>query len=151
MWIIDPPSSTTRRASAAYSSGVYGMAGHWSRFATAPLIELVMTTGWSKRLMPAAPRVGVPLGRCPRARRGAGLAGKEGGTGADAPSTNRVHSFAAYSRSNRSIDCRDARSYRHHPMPLARAVHVFRRGHLQALDHHGARLTGVDDVVDHRV
>src|SRR5919112_2117907 len=51
MWIIDPPSSTTRRASAAYSSGVYGIAGHWSRFATAPLIEFVMTTGSSKRLM----------------------------------------------------------------------------------------------------
>src|SRR3954447_25140538 len=45
MWIIDPPSSTTRRASAAYSSGVYGIAGHWSRFATAPLIEFVITTG----------------------------------------------------------------------------------------------------------
>src|SRR4051794_1277635 len=45
MWIIDPPSSTTRRASSAYSSGVYGIAGHWSRFATAPLIELVITTG----------------------------------------------------------------------------------------------------------
>src|SRR5919112_5708769 len=45
MWIIEPPSSTTRRASAAYSSGVYGIAGHWSRLATAPEIELVMTTG----------------------------------------------------------------------------------------------------------
>src|SRR3954452_14541122 len=51
MWIIEPPSSTTRRASAAYSSGVYGIAGHWSRLATVPLIELVMTTGWSKRLI----------------------------------------------------------------------------------------------------
>src|SRR3954468_18950106 len=50
MWIIDPPSSTTRRASAAYSSGVYGIAAHWSRFATAPLIELVITTG-SLKLM----------------------------------------------------------------------------------------------------
>src|SRR3954452_11103124 len=50
MWIIDPPSSTALRASAAYSSGVYGIAGHWSRFATAPLIELVITTG-SLKLM----------------------------------------------------------------------------------------------------
>ena len=45
MWIIDAPSSTTRLASAAYSSGVYGMAGHWSRLATAPLMEFVMITG----------------------------------------------------------------------------------------------------------
>src|SRR3954454_13804456 len=50
MWIIDAPSSTARLASAAYSSGVYGIAGHWSRFATAPLIELVITTG-SLKLM----------------------------------------------------------------------------------------------------
>src|SRR4051812_15301842 len=48
MWIIDPPSSTTRLASAAYSSGVYGIAGHWSRLATAPLIEFVITTGSGK-------------------------------------------------------------------------------------------------------
>src|SRR5919109_1234972 len=45
MWIIAPPSSTIRRASAAYSSGVYGIAGHWSRFATAPEIAHVMITG----------------------------------------------------------------------------------------------------------
>ena len=45
MWIIAAPSSTARRASAAYSSGVYGIAGHWSRLATAPEIELVMITG----------------------------------------------------------------------------------------------------------
>src|SRR4051794_33155355 len=50
MWIIDAPSSTARLASAAYSSGVYGIAAHWSRFATAPLIELVITTG-SLKLM----------------------------------------------------------------------------------------------------
>src|SRR4051812_42044901 len=50
MWIIDAPSSTARRASSAYSSGVYGIAAHWSRFATAPLIELVITTG-SLKLM----------------------------------------------------------------------------------------------------
>src|SRR5688572_26684437 len=48
MWIMDPPSSTIRRASAAYSSGVYGIAGHWSRLATAPEIAQVMMTGMSK-------------------------------------------------------------------------------------------------------
>src|SRR5215212_4735270 len=48
MWIIAAPSSTARRASAAYSSGVYGIPGHWSRFATTPEIELVMMTGSSK-------------------------------------------------------------------------------------------------------
>ena len=51
MWIIDAPSSTIRRASAAYSSGVYGIAGHWSRLAIAPEIEQVMTTGSSKWLI----------------------------------------------------------------------------------------------------
>src|SRR3954454_16409967 len=50
MWIIEAPSSTTRRASSAYSSGVYGIVGHWSRFATAPLMEFVITTG-SEKLM----------------------------------------------------------------------------------------------------
>src|SRR5919198_61351 len=53
MWIIEPPSSTIRRASAAYSSGVYGIAGHWSRLAIAPEIEQLMTTGSSKRLIGA--------------------------------------------------------------------------------------------------
>src|SRR3954471_9922577 len=52
MWSIEPPSSTTRLASAAYSSGVYGIAGHWSRLATAPEIEQVRITG-SSRLMTA--------------------------------------------------------------------------------------------------
>jgi hypothetical protein len=47
MWIIEQPSSTARFASAAYSSGVYGMAGHWSRFATAPEIEQVTMQGSS--------------------------------------------------------------------------------------------------------
>src|ERR1039458_2804656 len=55
MWIITPPSSTIRRASAAYSAGVYGIAGHCSRLAIAPEIEQVMRTG-SSRLM-RAPRV----------------------------------------------------------------------------------------------
>src|SRR5271167_1295597 len=53
MWIITPPSSTIRRASAAYSSGVYGIAGHCSRLAIAPEIEHVITTGWSR--LTAAP------------------------------------------------------------------------------------------------
>src|SRR5579863_4801972 len=48
MWIWTPPSSTIRRASAAYSSGVYGIAGHWSRFAIAPEIAQVITTGSSR-------------------------------------------------------------------------------------------------------
>src|SRR5918996_986919 len=47
MWIIEPPLSTIRRASAAYSSGVYGIAGHWSRLATAPEIAQVRMTGLS--------------------------------------------------------------------------------------------------------
>ena len=41
------PSSTARRASAAYSAGVYGIAGHWSRFATAPEMAQVSRTGSS--------------------------------------------------------------------------------------------------------
>ena len=45
MWT--PPSSTIRRASAPYSSGVYGIAGHCSRFAIAPEIAHVMITGSS--------------------------------------------------------------------------------------------------------
>src|SRR3954451_16301796 len=48
MWTCTPPSSTIRRASAAYSSGVYGIAGHWSRLASDPEIEQVMTTGSSR-------------------------------------------------------------------------------------------------------
>src|SRR3954452_23506851 len=55
MWICEPPSSTMRRASAAYSSGVYGIAGHWSRLAITPLIEQLMTTGSSKRLISSLP------------------------------------------------------------------------------------------------
>ena len=54
MWIIEQPSSTARFASAAYSSGVYGIAGHCSRLATAPEIEQVMMQGSSKRLIGAA-------------------------------------------------------------------------------------------------
>src|SRR5579875_2963605 len=55
MWIITPPSSTILRASAAYSAGVYGIAGHWSRLATAPEIAQVMIAG-SSTLTPAPPR-----------------------------------------------------------------------------------------------
>src|SRR5215210_6126223 len=47
MWIMLAPASTARRASAAYSSGVYGIAGHWSRFATAPEMAQVIRTGSS--------------------------------------------------------------------------------------------------------
>ncbi len=53
MWIIVPPSSTIRRASAAYSCGVYGIAGHWSRLASEPEIEQVMTTGSSRLTEPS--------------------------------------------------------------------------------------------------
>src|SRR3954463_6298158 len=51
MWICEAPSSTARRASAAYSSGVYGIAGHWSRLAITPLIEQLMITGSPKLLI----------------------------------------------------------------------------------------------------
>jgi hypothetical protein len=54
MWICEPPSSTIRRASAAYSSGVYGMAGHWSRLATVPLIEALRITGFRYELIVAS-------------------------------------------------------------------------------------------------
>src|ERR1700749_4653236 len=47
MWMWTPPSSTIRRASAAYSSGVYGIAGHWSRLAIAPEMAQVMMAGSS--------------------------------------------------------------------------------------------------------
>src|SRR4051794_29642066 len=59
MWIITPPSSTIRRASAAYSCGVYGIAGHWSRLASDPEIEQVMTTGSSRlKARPLSQEVG---------------------------------------------------------------------------------------------
>src|SRR5688500_15026332 len=58
MWMCVHPSSTARRASSAYSSGVYGIAGHCSRFATAPEIEFVMMTG-SSTLNPAPLSCGV--------------------------------------------------------------------------------------------
>src|SRR5947209_13102687 len=56
MWTITPPSSAMRRASAPYSSGVYGIAGHWSRLASDPEIEQVMTTGSSR--LKACPSAG---------------------------------------------------------------------------------------------
>src|SRR3954453_10531511 len=60
MWIIDAPSSTARRASAAYSSGVYGIAGHCSRFATAPEMAHVRMTG-SSRLIGLRQKLDVSL------------------------------------------------------------------------------------------
>src|SRR5215210_7307994 len=53
MWIMLAPSSTARRASAAYSDGVYGIAGHWSRFATAPEMAQVSRTGSSTAIDPS--------------------------------------------------------------------------------------------------
>src|SRR3954462_1348009 len=55
MWIMVAPSSTARVASAAYSSGEYGIAGHCSRLATAPEIEQTTIAGFSNRLMRASP------------------------------------------------------------------------------------------------
>src|SRR3954452_12711163 len=77
MCTITPPSSTIRRASAAYSSGVYGIAGHWSRLASDPEIEQVMTTGSSRLTWRPLREVGSPTPHCgtgPRhaTRRGAG-------------------------------------------------------------------------------
>src|SRR5437764_10040108 len=46
-----PPSSTIRLASAPSSSGLYGIAGHWSRLAIAPLIAQVITTGSSRLIV----------------------------------------------------------------------------------------------------
>src|SRR3954469_1381748 len=48
MWIMLAPSSAARRASAAYSSGVYGIAGHCARLATAPEMAHVRMTGSSR-------------------------------------------------------------------------------------------------------
>src|SRR5207247_3231205 len=84
MWIITPPSSTIRRASAAYSAGVYGIAGHWLRSASDPEIEHVMMTG-SSTLMgaspyPAAARIR-PLAACRASSSGADRA--ELGVGAE--------------------------------------------------------------------
>src|SRR5215203_2344135 len=50
MWIMLAPASTARRASAAYSSGVYGIAGHWSRSATAPEMAHVISTESSRAI-----------------------------------------------------------------------------------------------------
>src|SRR6185503_21162856 len=67
MCTCTPPSSTIRRASAAYSSGVYGIAGHWSRLASDPEIEQVMTTGSSRlTLAPSAGSGKSYFPQCPR-------------------------------------------------------------------------------------
>src|SRR3954469_25634432 len=120
MWICEPPSSTMRRASAAYSSGVYGIAGHWSRLAIAPLIEQLMTTGSSKRLMRAPPRAR----KTPHPGRGRGRP----------PSVPVVRG--------------PPRSYRHHPVLLPGPLDALARRHPQAADDGGAGLARVDDVVD---
>src|SRR5437763_738343 len=122
MWIIEPPSSTTRRASAAYSSGVYGIAGHWSRLATVPEIELVRITGSSKRLMRAPP---------PRRRRATRGSGRRASRRASSPDPNWP----------------PARRTHGAPRPSeARAL-----GHLERTDHDRPRLARVDHVVDHVV
>src|ERR1700749_3545107 len=56
MWMCTPPSSTIRRASAAYSAGVYGIAGHWSRLAIAPEMAQVMMAGSSTLIGGASDR-----------------------------------------------------------------------------------------------
>ena len=53
MWT--PPSSTILRASAPYSSGVYGIAGHCSRLAIVPEIAHVITTGSSRAIGSSLP------------------------------------------------------------------------------------------------
>src|SRR5581483_6870958 len=123
MWICEAPSSTARRASAAYSSGVYGIAGHWSRFAIAPEIEHEMITGSSKRLTLSPPQLPPRLRRArvpPRLRR------------AGAP----LLAFA---------------SYRHHPVLLPGPLDALAARHAQAADDRRAGLARVDDVVDERV
>ena len=68
---ITPPSSTTRRASAAYSAGVYGIAGHCSREASAPDMAQVRMTGSSIGAEAiAASRCARPCRRTSRGRRG---------------------------------------------------------------------------------
>src|SRR4051812_31026917 len=114
MWTWTPPSSTILRASAAYSSGVYGIAGHWSRVASDPEMEQARTTG-SSRLTWRPPReVGSPTphrsygGRAARAVRlrladlAADLAGRVL-LGVD------VHVGAALlDRADRGLEARDA-------------------------------------------
>src|SRR5215207_10024287 len=69
MWIIDAPSSTARLASAAYSSGVYGIAGHWSLFATAPEIDQARQPPQARLL---------PLGAHHEVDRGTAVPGRAG-------------------------------------------------------------------------
>src|SRR4051794_17101704 len=134
MWICEPPSSTMRRASAAYSWGVYGIAGHWSRLAIAPLIEQLMTTGSSKRLISLRPnprRVArFEPHRC-KIRRSWGT--RPGMPGA-LPSVPVVRG--------------PPRSYRHHPVLPPGPLDALARRHSQAADDGGAGLARVDDVVD---
>src|SRR5215208_3068879 len=164
MWICDPPSSTMRRASAAYSSGVYGIAGHWSRLAIAPLIEQLMTTGSSKRLIWGPPMT----------RKTAHPGSESGPMAFYAPyrwikrrspeHRRRAASFEPYRwKICRSLGRRPGtpgplpsvpvvrephRSYGHHAMLLPRALDALARGHPQAADDRGACLARIDDVVD---
>src|SRR3954453_16809667 len=122
MWIIEPPSSTIRRASAAYSSGVYGIAGHWSRFATAPEIEQLRMTATSKRLtICPLPRPSTQKSRYARQTRRGGSPGRQRG------------------------------SYGHHPVLLEGAVDPLLRRHSQPPDDRRTGLARVDHVVDHVV
>src|SRR5215212_7848528 len=157
MWICDAPSSTARRASAAYSSGVYGIAGHCSRFATAPEIEQLRITGSSKWLI------------------GASAGETTAGWGAEARPSTRNSRYARGTRRPRrswagltrnwryappmghrrpfSPPCTAAvrewaASYGHHPVALPWSLSPLLPRHPEAADDGRPSLAGVDDVVD---
>src|SRR5271170_3892502 len=111
MWIITPPSSTIRRASAAYSSGVYGIAGHCSRLAIAPEIEQVITTGTSR--LTAAPLFALTSPVYPW------LYGRH------------KRSTTTTRRVSPSLYGRRKRSYRHHALALPRPLDLLVLGHLK--------------------
>src|SRR3954469_9637163 len=127
MWICTPPSSTIRRASAAYSSGVYGIAGHWSRLAIAPEIEQLMITGSEKRLTRAPPRARETEHRGRQDR--------------------QLAPFGRYASEKRHSG-RSRASYRHDPMFLVRPLDTLVLRHSQAADDRRAGLARVDDVID---
>src|SRR5205809_8091716 len=77
MWIIEPPSSTIRRASAPYSSGVYGIAGHCSRLAIAPEMAQVMTAGSSTLKGGSRQKVGRSTSHSDGLRGGASIDGRQ--------------------------------------------------------------------------
>ena len=72
------PASTARRASAAYSAGVYGIAGHWSRLATAPEMAHVISTG-SSTAMGSLESGTFHSSLCPTGRRPASVGGGDFG------------------------------------------------------------------------